>query len=324
MQPLIENPFTEDPLHFTMPLTLKAHQTANQFRQQQSNSQKAKQVYLNTLAVQTVQTYLDWFGIPTDLTASDSWNPVMQPLMDTADLVIEGGRLECRPVLQGESTCYVPPDVWQDRLGYVVVQLNADLTEATLLGFVASVTTTELALSELRSLEALLQFLQPSSQPESIQPESPSQNLADWFQGLIEAGWQTLESLLGEQQPALSFRNTISSSSAEITFAERGKQLELSIPNGDQIVLIVGVTSVEGSTHPTEFSIGVKVCAIAPQTHLPPDLDVMVLDETDVTVMQAQSRNTEMIQLKFRGTTGERFSLKITLGELSLIERFII
>jgi Protein of unknown function (DUF1822) len=324
MQPLIENPFTEDPLHFTMPLTLKAHQTANQFRQQQSNPQKAKQVYLNTLAVQTVQTYLDWFGIPTDLTASDSWNPVMQPLMDTADLVIEGGRLECRPVLQGESTCYVPPDVWQDRLGYVVVQLNADLTEATLLGFVASVTTTELALSELRSLEALLQFLQPSSQPESIQPESPSQNLADWFQGLIEAGWQTLESLLGEQQPALSFRNTISSSSAEITFAERGKQLELSIPNGDQIVLIVGVTSVEGSTHPTEFSIGVKVCAIAPQTHLPPDLDVMVLDETDVTVMQAQSRNTEMIQLKFRGTTGERFSLKITLGELSLIERFII
>jgi len=42
--------FEEDDT-FTMPLTLKAHQIANQFRQQQPNRQKAKQVYLNTLAV---------------------------------------------------------------------------------------------------------------------------------------------------------------------------------------------------------------------------------------------------------------------------------
>ncbi|NJL51498.1 MAG: DUF1822 family protein, partial [Hydrococcus sp. SU_1_0] len=63
-----------------MPLTLKAHQIANQFRQQQVNTQKGKQVYLNTLAVQVVSDYLNWFAIKTDLEASDSWNPVIQSL----------------------------------------------------------------------------------------------------------------------------------------------------------------------------------------------------------------------------------------------------
>jgi hypothetical protein len=41
-------------LTFTVPLSSSAHHLAEQFCRQQSNQKKAKQVYLNTLAVSAV------------------------------------------------------------------------------------------------------------------------------------------------------------------------------------------------------------------------------------------------------------------------------
>ena len=107
---------TKQELTLSIPLTLAAHHQAQLFYQQHPNPLKAKQVYLNTLAVEAVQTYLSWLDIATSLQTSDSCDPIMQTLTDVADLGLpERGRLECRSVLPGAKTCYIPPEVNADR-----------------------------------------------------------------------------------------------------------------------------------------------------------------------------------------------------------------
>jgi len=312
--------FEEDDT-FTMPLTLKAHQIANQFRQQQPNRQKAKQVYLNTLAVQAVSTYLNWFDIETEVEASDSWNPAIQSLADTADLVVKAqGKLECRPVLPGEQLLHVPPEVWSDRIGYVAVQFDTDLTEAVLLGFVPSVATATVPLKQLQSLDQLVGNLSASA---PLPLSKPPIQLERWLQGIIESGWQTIDNLLGVSQPALSFRSAqqLLPGAESAALAVRGKLLDLGQQTeAGQIALFVGITPTEQPT----MNIQMMVHPTGNQTHLPAALEVLVLDATGVPVMQAQARNTEMIQLNFSGLPGECFSLKVVLDAVSITETFII
>ena len=105
----------------------------------------------------------------------------------------------------------------------------------------------------------------------------------------------------------------------------RGKLLEL-VPRSDsqpdlyQLVLLMGVMPNDSS----RLDIWVKLCPTKHSPYLPEDLEVRVLDEQGIAVMQAQSRRTNMLQLKFQGTEGERFSIEITLNDINLVETFII
>lgn len=243
----------------------------------------------------------------------------LQALADTADLVVKGkGKLECRPVLPGEQVCRVPPEVWSERLGYVAVQFNSELSEATLLGFVPSVVAPEVPLSQLRSLDELLDAIHSSAPVHSIKTIV---SLSQWLQGVMDTDWQTIAELFGLQQPAWSFRSgDLLQPGQESVLTTRGKILELGQPEDQAIALLVGLIPTDAAT----MDVWVKVCPTGTQTHLPPELELMVLDVAGVAVMQAQSRNTEMIQLKFNGLPGEQFSIRVVLGIRSLTEDFVI
>lgn len=320
----------ENNLNFTIPLTLKAHQIANQFRQQQHNIKKGKQVYLNTLAVQTVSLYLSFLGIETDLEKSDSWNPVAQTLADTADLFIKGkGKLECRPVLPEEQSCRVPLEVLLDRIGYVAVQFNQQLTQATLLGFVPSVSVPEFPLEKLHSLDDLLEHLEPDKQDKLTQ--NPVK-LGQWLQGVFETGWQTVEELLGlseiiwmmSQQSQPGWRSAeseqISPAEAEL-LTTRGQLIDLgNVTEVGQVGLFIGVMP----TNTSKMEIWVQVRPTGGQTHLPQELEVMVLDETGVAAMKMESRGTEFIQLKFNALPGEHFGIKVVLDCINVTKTFVV
>ena len=125
---------------FSVPLMLTAHTQAKEFVRHQANQEKAKQVYLNTLAVYAVNFYLECQEFETNVATSYSWDPVMQTLLDVADLDVKNrGKLECRPVVPGSKIVRVPAEVWDDRIGYVAVQFDELLQEATLLGFAEAV-----------------------------------------------------------------------------------------------------------------------------------------------------------------------------------------
>lgn len=96
-----------------LPITQATRRMAQEFANQQPNANKADQVRLNTLAVLVMHDYLQLMEIPTNLTASDSWNPVLRLCADVADLQVAGlGRLECRPVLPSHTLCSIPPETW--------------------------------------------------------------------------------------------------------------------------------------------------------------------------------------------------------------------
>jgi len=160
-----------------MPITRKAIQTAEQFAAAIPNPQKSEQVYLNTLAVQAVHDYLQLMGIDTNLQQSDSWNPVVRMCEDVADLMVTGlGKLECRPILSDilpalktpiqSSTvplCPIPLEVQDERIGYIVVDIDQQTKRATLLGFTKTAGTGELFWHQLESVDALLEIILAST-----------------------------------------------------------------------------------------------------------------------------------------------------------------
>jgi hypothetical protein len=317
----------------SLPITQRARRKAQEFAAGQPTPQKAEQVSLNTLAVCVVNDYLQMMGIPTDLTASDSSNPVVRLCADVADLEVTGvGRLECRPIRADQQTCYMPPEVWSDRIGYVVVQLDEPLMSATILGFAPTAALEQLPINQLQPLENLLahlsQLMQPVAAPNSVADTITVVNLSQWLQNVFETGWQTVEALLGsaEANLAFSFRKADSSRENDSNHPEAGvrraKLIDLGIQLAGHFVTLI----VELRPESTQKSgILVQVHPTSSQNYLPPLLQLIVLDESGAIFLQAQARGADnYIQLQFNGKPGERFSVKVALGDVSITENFVI
>ncbi len=292
-----------------LPITQATRQTAQEFANQQPNPNKAKQVRLNTLAVLVMQDYLQIMEIPTDLTASDSWNQVLRLCADMADLQVTGlGRLECRPVLPNQTFCSVPPETWGDRIGYVVVELDEAAGSAQLLGFVPRASTEELPLSQLRSPEDLLDHLAALRHP---QP-SVLVNLSQWLQGAIDESWQTLEALLNPApfSPAIAFRNRLATQTP-------AKLIDL---NGILLALAIDVRPQANSS--------TDICL---QLHPPTDGSLpigtrfAILNEVGEVELETIATGTEdFLEWQIGGTLGDRFTIELSLDQAQFSQDFII
>ncbi|MEA5538345.1 DUF1822 family protein [Limnoraphis robusta Tam1] len=301
-------------LTFTVPLSIKTHQKADEFRHKQLDTKHAKQVYLNTLSVYAVEFYLKCMGFEPDWKSSESFDPMMQKFSDVADLNVQHlGKFECRPVLPSQQIVSIPLESMNHRRGYFAVQLNKALTEANILGFIKQVSTEEVPLNQLKSLDFFLKY---ASQIEN------AVKLNQWLQNTFETGWETLETLLSPPKMAWRSRNVVSDSLTPINSdlgVERIKKFHLE-PTGEQVGLLVRLQPR------TELEMGIEV-ELYPTNHqvyLPQNLLLMLLDEDGETVMQAEARSTKNIQLKFSGESGEIFSVKVALGDLSVVETFVI
>ncbi|MEM6255232.1 MAG: DUF1822 family protein [Cyanobacteria bacterium P01_D01_bin.156] len=294
----------------TVPLSLEPHHQAEQFRKHQPSPQKAKQVYLNTLAIYATRFYLECLGYEPDLAASDGLNPVQQMLLGTAALAVKGyGQLECLPVVGEVSEVAIAPELHQDRLGYVVVHLDDSLRTATLLGVVTQ-PATQIALDQLQSLDILSELLIPTVLQQAGEQMT---QLSRWLQNLADEGWQVLDSMAIPR--TLAFRNQAAAVNEDLI--TRSKRISL---NNQEITLTVGLLPLSD----TQTEIQVHVHGAETESYLPPQLKLGVLDSNNQEVMQAEARATEAIQLKFTGHPGEEFSLRLTLQDTSFAERFVI
>ncbi|MBD2744958.1 DUF1822 family protein [Coleofasciculus sp. FACHB-1120] len=320
-------------LALPLPITQAARTIAQQFATQQPTPHKAEQVLLNTLSVCVVNDYLQMMGIPTNLAASDSWNPIVRLCSDVADLEVRGiGRLECRPLRSTEQICHIPPEVWSDRIGYVMVQIDESMREASVLGFTPSVATSELSIGQLRSPEDLLDRLQELMHPITAPASSPTPsfsrtqaNLSQWFNNIFEAGWQTVETLLTpESNLAFSFRGELVAPELKQPEAavRKAKLIDLGIESADIFVALVVEINPESEG---KTNILLQVHPMGSQTYLPPSLQLIVLDESGSNFLEAESREADdYIQLEFSGSPGEQFSIRVTLGNASIQEDFVI
>lgn len=300
-----------------------AHRYAAQFASEQVTSKKGRQVYLNTLAVYAMRTYLTWLAVPTALHQSDCWQGGVRTLLDVADLVLPRvGKLECRPVLPGDEAIALPSAA-DDCLGYVGVGLNETLDQANLLGFIAveaiAAGADTVPLSQLRSIEVLLHKLDPSL--------SEPVNLRHWLQQRFEPTWQP-----PLQVVSTAFRNSarvgggLNASLNAGSTVNRGKVI--CFPEEDvAIALILQIASTalgpEGEQQPEEYVIHLKVFPSGQAALLPEGLKIKLLDEADTLCAEACSRERDDgIQLEFGIATGERFSLHLTLNQQTICEEF--
>ncbi|NJO43006.1 MAG: DUF1822 family protein [Cyanobacteria bacterium CRU_2_1] len=310
---------------FTVPLSFEAHTIAQHYQKQHSQPPKAKQVYLNALAVYAVDFYLRCLGFESDLNQSDSHSPLLMKFMDIADLSIKQiGKLECRPVLPNAQFCQIPPDVWSDRIGYVAVQLNQTLKRATLLGFTRTAMA-EVPLSQLRSLSDLPAYLNQIRQPAlTIQPIASANkivvNLRQWLGGVFETSWQSVEDVLGVNNMQMVFVRSMTELKTGI---KRAKLIDLGMQLGEQaVVLPIAVTLNSDET----VNVLVQIYPGCGQSYLPPNLKLLMLSEFGEPLQEVCSRGQDnYIQLRhFKGQLGDRFSIQVALDNVSVTEDFVL
>lgn len=304
---------------FTAPLGASVRQQAKQFSQQHSNPQKAQQVYLNTLAVSAVDFYLRCMGIEADRGISKSWNPILQALMDVADLTLPSlGQVECRPVLPNDRVMRVPLEVCADRVGYIAVQLEPSFRSATLVGFTPSVETDEVPIQHLQSIDEFFGYLR-QLQTEGLQGEKSWTKLSQWLQGTVETGWRSLDQLLETTQPlALSFRGDLGVNKAAV---QQAKLLDLGLQLGQESVVLLVAIMPEAEQ---KIGISIQVHPVPGTAYLPTDLTLCLQSEMGEVLQEVRSRSQDnYIKLKhFRGMPDERFEIQITLGDVKMTESF--
>lgn len=316
------NPIRAEDVAVPVFITQAARQFAAQFAAQQPNEDKAQQVRLNTLAVCAVNNYLKILGIPSDLSNCDSWNPLMRMTTNVADLEVVGrGKLECRPVSlpeQEESGCYIPTEVQGDRIAYVIVQIDPKQPEALILGFIDQVDSETLPLTRLRPLSDLPMYLkQYNSQPFLDRLTQ----LTHWLQGQIGADWRSLDEVLGITSLNYQWRSA-STAEAAISCVMRGKVIELPTSRGIERIVLIAELIPKAET---DLAIELKVAPTTEQEFLPVGLEMTVLDAAGEPVMYAQARDqNRTIELGFQAELGDRFSLQIVLGKVSLSESFMV
>ncbi|MGI0495408.1 DUF1822 family protein [Alkalinema pantanalense CENA528] len=311
-----------------MPLTEVALAIADRFAGAQPAGVKRDQVRHNALAVQVVADYLNLMGIETALSEGDSWNAVTQLCSNVADLVIPGvGRLECRPVTDLTSDCYIPADVWHDRIGYVVVHLDPDVKqEGLILGFIPTVTQENWPLSQLGTIEDLLTHLFELRTQTASQPTVRTK-LTQWLEAqleqldqFVESGWQSIESLLSPAQmvPAYVVRRDHQDPDA-VEFVTQAKRVDFQ--RGEiQVLLVAGLAEL-----PEAVRIRIQVFAIDPNDNLPQGLLLQVLDEADHVLLEQVAGNHDRgLQFIFEGERGEVFGVKLSWQDETMVEIFEI
>lgn len=308
-------------VNFKVILSRSSHDRAKKFYAFQENSQKAKQVYLNTLAIYAVNYYLNCLGIETNILAGDSWNPVLQTLMDSADLVIKDrGKIECRPVLPNAKICYIPSEVWSERIGYVAVEFNKELTEATLLGSMKKVNRESVPIDLFSPLEDLIGYL--------LQPNDRVIHLPEWFEKIFEFDWKILDNFIyPNSEKLVSVRGNVSSrrsNNREIdnkNSIAAAKLIDLGMQLGQQNVFLVMTIVPEAED---KLGVQVQLYPLADRSYLPPRIQLALLSETGESLAEVDSRlQDNFIQLPyFKGKPGENFAIKVALDNASIVENF--
>jgi hypothetical protein len=303
-------------------LDKNAHRYAQQFAGEQINVQKGKQIYLNTLAVCAVNSYLKMLSIETSLDRSYCWHSSYRSIFDTADLVLPKiGKLECRPLLPGETTFLLPPEVTEDRIGYLVVRFREELDEVELLGFInsdairrlrGSAIANELepiVLDRLQSMDDLI---------DRIYQQKPSLDLGQWLMNVFDREWQPTELLLANNS---NFRSSTLTKEQSDRMVERAKVITLeNLNNSTQIILVV---SIENKCD-RELDINLRIYPCQKDNYLPSQLKVNILDELNNNCLSTETRDKDnYLHLEFSCHSEEIFSINIDWQEINVTENFV-
>lgn len=290
---------------FVVPLTLSAHRYARtRSTTHAGDRSRSRQTYLNALAARAVAYQLQCWGVELQPEVD---NCLEGEFFETAGVTLANGeRWDCRPLLPGERACGVPPAVRQGHAGYFLVELAADLRSATILGF----SRQPAAALQRDNLHALADWPAVSA---------PVTRLSDWLEGKVAGCWQSLERLLGAREDLAWAAAT---RGLEPTAIRQAKLLDLDMVLGDRQAVLLVASIRDGADG--RASARVRLLPGEGDRFLPENLRLQMLDEVGTLLQDVRARDCEnFIQLRrFCGHSGDRFSICIGLGRVTVAEEF--
>lgn len=299
MMPLAER------LTFTVPLSGADFKLAQKFSREQKDADKSKQVFLNTLAVLAVNFYCQCLKVETNLEESIIGHYNRRILMDSADLKIDVlGKLECRPVLPNENICYVPSEVWSDRVGYVVVEIDEEAKKAILFGFVEQIETNELPLAQLPDIDNLVDLLLLAKNKQ-------------FLERIFAKNWNEDESakILKDKQKKLVRRDSPALPTIDKSITSPLYKAKYITLIRRTFILLVRITP----TKEGKFQLLVEVES---SKKIPSDLNLKLLSLSDQTLKANPTRGGHYISLESTLQLGESFQIQVKRAEESHTEQF--
>lgn len=326
-------------------LTLSMWKKAKDFADRQINYQKAEQVYLNTLAVLSVNQYLERAGIKTDLSSSNGYNLTMQTMLDNAELTLpEYGVIDCRPLHHSDQFLSIPEEAQTaNYITHLAVAISPDFGSATLLGFTPQVAMAQIPLTELKPIAKFLKFLE-SYKSAITEPSQVSNSfkepLTSWFTATSNGGWLNLTNqiiqelnlnLLGTSKRSLVFRNSVANSTMTTSAESKQNLLEgiskiklWELSQQDQhhkIAIIVNVLP----TINDEVDISIQIFPIENHLYLPVGITIQILDEHNKTILQVETTyENDKIEFCLSGEPQEIFTVQVICADQVQTERFVI
>jgi Protein of unknown function (DUF1822) len=277
--------------NFVIPLGTDAHAHAKQFAAEQFDSSRGKKGYLNTLATHALAKYLNLFNVETTLDQSYSLDPRIRNMLNIADLKISGaGIVECCPVLPGEDSFSIPLEFANQRIGFVAVMFQEDLSFVRLGGFISAQKAIEITmesdrvpLNKLEPLENLMDYLPDSvfatNLVEDVEAENtpPSRSLGQ----RIASGLRQLGENLWPQAPISDSSDTPSmayiTANASVSPAESTKyDRKIDLGESGTVLLSVHVNDECGG----RSKVLVELKSLTDQ-RLPPQLALSIIGESD-------------------------------------------
>jgi len=147
----------------------------------------------------------------------------------------------------------------------------------------------------------------------ALPPSRTLVKLSQWLQNnfveAIEAGWQTLDMIFGTAIPAFRTKTAV----------KRAKQIKL---GADQTVALVIELNDLGNQ---KIRVILRVYPTDDHTYLPENLKLTLLSESGEPLEEIQAgNNKDCIEQPLTGVPGERFSVNLALGDVSVTEDFVI
>lgn len=323
-------------------LTLSMWKKAKDFADRQTNYQKAQQVYLNTLAVLSVNQYLQRAGIATDLDNSNGCNLAMQTMLDNAELNLpQYGVIDCRPIELSEQVLRIPDEISSTAIAHLAVAIGQNFRSAQIFGFTPQIKTENIPLQELQPLGDLPRFLESSQSRAASQiKKSQPARLGTWFTRTAQEGWSDLTSQViqqlnlaclesSERSPA--FRNS-TASAATITDVKTKNNLREGISKvklwelsqqgqTSKIAIIVNFAPTSGE----EVNIAIRLFPTGNNLYLPVGVIIKILDDSDKTILQVETTsNNDKIELYLSGKPQEIFTVQGIYDHHMQTEKFVI
>ncbi|MFH7027554.1 MAG: DUF1822 family protein [Heteroscytonema crispum UTEX LB 1556] len=139
--------------------------------------------------------------------------------------------------------------------------------------------------------------------------------LSQWLQGAFDAGWQAIDALISpEANLALTTRNLAEG-------AKKGKLIDLGMQLSNQTVaLLVNITEETQN----KLGILIQLHPTGGERYLPPNLKLSLFSKAGKSLQEVQARSQDnYIQLKsFKAKLGTRFSIEVSLNDISVRENF--